>query len=251
MVALLLGLQAWQKMSPIETTTKAPMDQPPEPVATPTPLPQWQPRAVEAVARLDTRHTGACEVRVIGHGNAVEGAVVAILDAKTGAHLATKQLGGGKLPIKLSFSGIRDGKHWAVLTRDASQLRYAYLSRTKLKPHPRIPDRRTATLRGQVYDLVVRLQKVNPDAICHGVPILLRRSEDPDWRYRETREREEKNDLPLLLLTDQDGRIRLSQLGAGRYLLHAENFERTGNAPEWQPLRMDQDRAVTITGAAR
>ena len=96
----------------------------------------------------------------------------------------------------------------------------------------------------------MRLQKVTLDAICHCVPILLRRSEDPDWRYRE-REREEHNDVPRLLLTDQDGRIRLSQLGAGRYLLHAENFERTSNAPEWQPLRMDQDRAVTITGAAR
>ena len=257
MVALVLGFRALQNATPVETTTKAPIDQPLEPVATPTPLAQRRPKAVDAVARLDTQHTGECEVKIIGHGNALKSAVVAILDGKSGAHLATKQLGGGKLPIELTFSDIPDGEHWAVLARDASELRFAYLSRARLKPHPHIRDRRTAALRGQVYDLLVQLQKDDPDALCHCVPVLLRRPGDPDWRYRqhmqepqEPREPREP-DARWLLLTDQNGRIRLSQLGAGRYLLHAEDFERTDNAPAWQPIRVDQDREVRITGAAR
>ena len=55
----------------------------------------------------------------------------------------------------------------------------------------------------------------------------------------------------LEFLNGKHGRIRLTQLGAGSYVLHADGFERTGNAKEWQPVKMDQDRTLTITGTAR
>jgi hypothetical protein len=133
-------------------------------------------------------------------------------------------------------------------------LRFAYLNRARLKKSTRIGGRRLAALRGQVYNLVVELkdadQLKDPDlnAACANVPVLLRRPDDPDWRYREP---QRTQDAAWLLVTGEDGRLRLSRLGAGRYLLRVDGFKWKGKAHEWLRVTMDQDRELTFTGAVQ
>jgi len=260
-VAVLMGWWAWQNQAPVETTPKASLAEVPDVVVMPAPLEPQQPAVMDAAVRLDRPRIDDCLVEFVGHGNTPASTVVAILDAVSGAHLARSQLAARKLPFAVRFPDIPDGEHWAVLARHDSELRYAYLSRARLKRHARAGGRRVAALRGQAHDLLVELASSDPNvdpadppAMCRGVPVLLRRRNDPDWRYREP---EGNGDSAWLLLTDKYGKIRLRQLGAGRYLLRAEGFEQTGSpgdtdsTPEWMPLTMDRDRSLKLTGSAR
>ncbi|MHC4814806.1 MAG: hypothetical protein ACYTFN_17095 [Planctomycetota bacterium] len=260
LVAALVGYWALWPGAPVDTADPAEWTRPQDPVIPLTPLAQRKPQAVDATVRLDRRPVQNCVVKILGQGDVLENAVVAILDGKSGVHLARKQLAATKLPTELTFLDIPTvdiptDEHWAVLARNDSELRFAYLSRARLRKSTRIGGRRLAALRGQVYNLDVQLksphaQPDNPDptGICAHVPIFLRRPNDPDWRYRRPQPTE---DAVWLLVTNEAGRLRLSQLGAGRYVLHAESFQRKGKTPEWLPVLMDQDREVTFTGAAR
>lgn len=258
-VALLVGLWAWQTPVPIQTTPRLPLPEF-QGLAAPTPLGPRQPSAVEAAVQPDRPRTDDCLVEIVGHGITIPGAVVGILDAATGAHLAHTTLASQKLPHEVRFANVPEGEHWAVLARNESELRYAYLNRSRLRPRGKASDHRTATLRGQVHDLLVelkdptRLRQNESDAVSRGGPVILRRPDDPHWRYREPKA---TNDSAWLLLTDDAGQIRLRQLGAGRYLLCVEGFQRAGGAaatgllPEWLPVTMDRDRVVTLTGSVR
>jgi hypothetical protein len=249
-VALLVGWWAWQSPASVETTPMVPSVQVPGLVATPAGLGPRQPTVAEAMVRLDRSRTDDCLVEIVGHGNSLPGAVVAILDATTGAHLARTPLATQKLPCTVRFGNIPDGEHWAVLARNDSELRFAYLSRAKLRRHARAGGRRIAALRGQVHDLLVELTGTDSSAICHCVPVLLRRPDDPNWRHREPQGNPQDDDSAWLLLTDDAGKTRLHQLGAGRYLLSVDGFERSGSAPEWMPVTMDRDRSLRLKGSA-
>lgn len=247
-LGLYLGWTAWQRPIPVETTAKAPLGEVPEVTAAPAALEPLQPTAVEAAIPVDRVRTEDCLIQIVGQGHTLEGAVIGILDATTGAHLAKKQLTRQQLPFDVRFPKVPDGEHWVALARSDAELRFAYLDRARLKRRPRSGGHRTALLRGQVHDLTVLLDKEDPDAICHCVPVLLRRPNDPDWRYRVPAA---NDDSAWLLLTDTAGKICLRQLGAGRYLLRIENFEFAGRAPEWLPVTLDRDRTLRLTGSAR
>ena len=144
-----------------------------------------------------------------------------------------------KLPTTLRFPKIPTGEHWAVLARHASEARYAYLARSKLKKSDRVAGRRLASVRGQIYNLRVELKKSTPKAIHHSVPILLRRPDNPLWRCLQP------------FLTDANGHMQFKDLGHGHYLLHPDGFAQQGNTPAWLPIKLDQDRVIRITGAAQ
>lgn len=245
---LYLGWTAWQRPISIETTPEAPLGQVPEVVAAPAALGPLQPTVVEAATPVDRLRTDDCLVKIVGHGYTLEGAVLGILDATTGAHLAKQQLPRQSLPFEVRLPKVPDGEHWAVLARNDTELRFAYLDRARLKRLVRAGGRRTALLRGEVYDLTVQLEKQGDDAICNRVPVLLRRPDDPDWRYRVP---QANDNSTWLLVTDEDGKILLRQLGAGRYKLRVEGFELAGSTPEWLPITLDTNRTLRLTGSAR
>jgi hypothetical protein len=247
-VGLYLGWTAWQRPVSIETTPKAPLGHVPEVAATPAALDPLQPTAVEAATPVDRVRTDDCLVRIVGHGHTLEGAVLGILDAATGAHLIKRQLPRQSLPFEVRLLKVPAGEHWAVLARNDTELRFAYLDRARLKRRAGAGGRRTALLRGEVYDLTVHLEKQDDDAICDRVPVLLRRPDDPDWRYRVP---QGNDDSTWLLVTDSTGTIRLRQLGAGRYRLHVEGFEFAGSTPEWLSIPLDTNRTLRLTGSAR
>jgi hypothetical protein len=247
-VGLYVGWTAWHHLEPVETATRAPLPQVEDVAATPTSLGPMEATAMEATLPVDRQSRDDCVVKIVGQGNTLAGAVVGILDATSGAHLACQPLSAQKLPLTVRFPNIPDGEHWVALARNDAELRFAYLDRARLKRRPRAGGHRTALLRGQVHDLSVELLKEDSNSICTCVAVLLRRPDDSDWRYREPEGRE---DSTWLLLTDDAGKIQLRQLGAGRYLLRIEGFELPGIAAEWMPVTLDRDRTLRLTGAAR
>lgn len=181
-------------------------------------------RAIEATMfDLGEKH-GACRIQITGTWSSDKPLVVAIFDLPAGVRLATTVV--DSLPKTLTFDHLPLGQYQISLARYLQCARLTYLQRHDLKIVENVTAEVQLTSGTDELELVLALA-APPEADNHrpsvvGIPVLLHRVDDPNWRYR--RPFSPKAEVTTVR-SDENGRVIFKDLGSGRYRLEMHGFE--------------------------
>lgn len=176
--------------------------------------------AVDAAARLPHRRRGNCRVRIEGRRN--DNLILALFDGESGARLAVRTI-EMPLPCEVEFEGIPTGTHTLRLAGHADHARTSYIASAPVTLLDRTdqPTKLSAT----VYRLSIRLEQSSPPTagdrrgIGANIPVLLRRRDDPNWRYVATPPKH-----PVVEMRPS-GAVEFHGLGPGTYILSTPGFQ--------------------------
>ena len=229
-VALYASMLAWTRVEPAYASrarpTQLPVDQLPDPGpplqghAHPPPRPE-----------RSAPPPGTIRTRVKGTNTGTGSLVLVLLDRESHVRLGKHEMAGA-LPETVVFAGVRPGRYSARLTRRADCARHSYVAAADLELAPG----GVAAVELEGATRSASLQLLDGSAPASGVPLWIRRTDYPDWRYRQP----DSTTTPgALVLTDADGRATFADLGAGRYTIETEGFE---------PVESDRARLTFALG---
>jgi len=177
------------------------------------------------VPKLDTSESrGKCQVQVTGQNPGSKPLVVAIFDHPAGIRHSSVNV--DRLPKTLTFDHLPVGQYRIVIARSLQCARLAYLQRLAVE----IAEAGTAKvqLSCDVRALSLALAPAttsatkNPPTSVAGIPVLLHRVDDPNWRYRKP---DSQHAQEAVVRSNQTGRVVFQDLGPGRYRLEMHGFE--------------------------
>ncbi len=231
------------------TTTENPpqLDLPVDTI--PDPGSRLRPRrvAVDAAARSPQRRRWSCRVRIEGKSNA--SLFLALFDGESGARLAVRTI-ATPLPREVEFEAIPTGTHDLRLARDADRAKTSYIASASVTVVDRTdePTRLSATVRR----LRIQLEQSSPlpagdrRGFIANIPVLLRRRDDPNWRYIATPGTDQ------ISKTDTAGVVEFHGLGPGTYVLSTHGFEPDATEKSRLTIQLEKfDESVIIRGRAQ
>ena len=224
-IAVWAGLQAWPTHELRAAETAAAIEFPtPLPEPERGPLPPVEQPVQAAFTRSVPPRDGRVELSVVGV-TSTRRMQVSILDAETGAPLATSQVDSAAKPI--GFTGLPRGAVLAVAHEPGRSPRFAWLARALLVTNEPDTAPRVATLDVTGHPVTIRIQATAAPPARRWTPVsvALSRVDDPDW-----------NDDAVRAVAiafepgSADHELELGPLAAGRYRVRMRGFEVEGDA---------------------
>jgi hypothetical protein len=213
------------RSEPLETVPARELTLPADPSLPLAPRLRPPPPAVEASLTRVARRRGDCRILVTGENKGSAPVVVALYDGDSGARLAAETI--ASLPGEVEFRGLPEGRHAVHLARCLACTRLTYLMRTQVEISG---DGKVATAEARCVTTQVRIQLVaaqDPSAEEHrpsiaGIPVIVRRVDDPNWRYRKPYSAAAEE---AIIRAGPTGVIALDDLGPGTYRVGFQGFE--------------------------
>lgn len=202
------------------------------------PLPA-APKPATVPLRDTSEPLGKCQVQVMGQNSGDQPLVVVIFDHPAGIRQATHKV--DSLPKTLTFDHLPVGQYRVTLARSAQCARLTYLQRRDVKITEGGAAKVQLSCDTRALSLALALAtpagaKGRRSSVA-GIPVLLHRVGDPNWRYRKPYS---QNAEESIVRSNPTGSVVFKDLGAGRYRLEMHGFD---------PIKADMERLTFALGS--
>ena len=202
---------------------------------------------VNAAAHSPVRQRRGCRVRI--EGETKVDLFLVLFDGESNARLAVQTV-AMPLPGVVRFESIPTGTHYVRLARHADRAKTNYIASAAVTVSDRAAE--PTTLRAAMRSLRVKLAQSagltveDRRASIESIPVLLRRRDDPNWRYLGAASTDQ------MVETDSAGAVVFHGLGPGTYVLSTPGFEPDAAETSRLTFQLEKfDQSRPIRGRAR